>query len=799
MNIERAVQTAIEHYQKQNYQKAEEMCKKILHTNPDNVDILTLLAEVYYHRNEYDGAIDSIRKALEQNPDDAHLYSNLGLILLRKGQFDDAIVSFKKALHLNPDLSQAYYNLGILFREKGQHDEAIKSYQKALDLNPKFIEAYINLGIALQEQKCPDEALICYQKAHELNPNLGDIYYNIGTVLQEKKQFEQAITYYQKALNCNPHLVDAYFNLGAVYKEKKQYDQAILSFQKALELNPNRSDAYSSLGLALQEKGLTDDAIRAYRMAIHLDPKNIIAYLGMGVVSQDERQFDEAITCYRKALEIDPTNALVYIDLGTAYREKWHLNDAMMYFQKARQLSPDSADVYYNIGAVHLLQGDLNKARENYHQALGLNPEFITVHQNLLMISHYATCNSAEAIFSEHLRFAQKFAEPLSSSIEPHSNERRVDRRLRIGYLSPDFRKHSVAYFIEPVLRAHNRGEFEVFCYSNVSVPDEVTKRIQGYADFWRDITKASDEDVTELIRRDGIDILVDLAGHTGNNRILIFARKPAPVQVSWIGYPGTTGLSTIDSKIVDAYTDPSKKTEQFYTEELIRLPESFLCYLPDRESPDVNTLPALKTGHITFGSFNNIIKVSPEVIALWAKILKAVPGSRLIMKTYSFSDSTTCRNMMDLFLREGVAEGRIALYPPEPSVWGHLAFYHQVDIGLDTFPYHGTTTTCEALWMGVPVITLEGETHASRVGVSLLSNVGLRELIAAAEAEYVKIAVYLSNDVEKLKLLRERLRTMMTQSPLTQAERFTQHLEECYRVLWKRWCKSKTGRGYGN
>jgi predicted O-linked N-acetylglucosamine transferase (SPINDLY family) len=300
-----------------------------------------------------------------------------------------------------------------------------------------------------------------------------------------------------------------------------------------------------------------------------------------------------------------------------------------------------------------------------------------------------------------------------------------------------------------------------------------------------------SDDRAAETIQRDKIDILTDLAGHTANNRILLFARKPAPVQVSWIGYPATTGLSAMDYKIVDSYTDPPGMTEQYYTEKLLRMPESFLCYLPDKDSPEVGPLPALSSGHITFGSFNNFAKVTPEAMDVWAKILQALPGSRLVLKAKSLSGKGIREHIADTFMQRGIAAERLHMLGWEPSVGDHLGTYNRIDISLDTFPYNGTTTTCEALWMGVPVITLAGNTHASRVGVSLLINAGVSELIAKTCDEYLAIAVALATDTRRLQSMRERLRNMMRQSPLTDAKRFVNALETHYRMIWEQWCSS--------
>ena len=435
-------------------------------------------------------------------------------------------------------------------------------------------------------------------------------------------------------------------------------------------------------------------------------------------------------------------------------------------------------------------RGQHNEAETYFKRALQINPDISITLSNLLFNMNYNSRYKPQDIFSEHLLFAKKFAGPLSSAILPLTNEPSATRRLRIGYLSPDFKRHAVAYFTEPVLAAHNREHFEIFCYSLVPTQDEVTKRIQKYSDQWRSIVGISDEDAAILICNDKIDILIDLAGHTAHNRILLFARKPAPIQVSWIGYLATTGLSTIDYKIVDGYTDPPGKTEQFYTETLIRLPESFLCYLPDKYSPEVGPLPAMSTGHITFGSFNNFAKVTPEVITLWARVLNELPGSHLILKGKSFSDETTCQYAINMFTQRGISAERITLQSWDPSP-KHFASYNQVDIGLDTFPFNGATTTCEAMWMGVPVITLAGTAYHSRSGVSLLSNVGLPELIAETHDEYTGIAINLASDIEKLQLLRKSLRDRMSHSPLTDAKRFTANLETCYRKMWENWCNS--------
>jgi protein O-GlcNAc transferase len=756
MDIHKAIQLAFEHYRTGNLQQAENISKEILRVQLNNIVAINLLGIINYQLKNYDSAI----KYME------------------------------KLINLSPNNAQAYYILGHSMQEKEQFDEAITYYQKALQVAPNFADVYYNLGSIFQDKKRHDEAISCYQKALQINPTDSDAYYNMGLVLQEKKQFDEAVTSYQKALQLNPNLADAYNNLGLSYREKGQFDEAISCYQKALQLNPNLADVYNNLGLSYREKGQFDEAISCYQKALQLNPNLADVYNNLGCVYTDKGQIDEAISCYQRALKLNPNLADAYNNLGLPYREKGQFDEAISSHQRALKLNPNLADAYNNLGCIYTDKGQIDEAEIWFRHAIGMKQDFSIAYSNLLFTMEYNAHHDPRTIYLEHLTFSKKYAEHFASTIYPHKNNRDPNRKLKIGYVSPDFRKHPVSCFIQPILIAHNREYFEVFCYSNSLIHDEVTKRIQEYADQWRNIVGIADGELNELIKKDEIDILVDLAGHTARNRILLFARKPAPIQISWIGYLATTGLSTMDYKIADNYTDPPGKTENFYTEKLMRLPKSCLCYLPNRDSPEVGPLPALSTGLITFGSFNNFAKVTSEVFTLWAKILNELPGSRLILKGNSFHDNTTCQYAINMFTQRGIAPDRITLQPSDPSP-KHLESYNLVDIGLDTFPFNGATTTCEALWMGVPVITLEGTAYHSRVGVSLLSNVGLPALVAKTPDEYVELAVSLTTDIEKLSFLRTNLRDRMAHSPLCDAERFTVNLERCYRTMWETWCTS--------
>jgi predicted O-linked N-acetylglucosamine transferase (SPINDLY family) len=355
---------------------------------------------------------------------------------------------------------------------------------------------------------------------------------------------------------------------------------------------------------------------------------------------------------------------------------------------------------------------------------------------------------------------------------------RPVGRRLRLGYLSPDFNHHAVAYFIEPVLAAHDRTRVEVFCYASVAVPDRFTDRLRGLAEHWRDIARLDDDAAAALIRADNLDLLIDLAGHSARHRLLVLARRPAPVQATWIGYPNTTGLDAIDYRITDAVSDPVGQTEAWHSEKLVRLPANFSCYRPDDDAPAVNNLPAAAAGAVTFGCFNQFAKVTPEVIALWARLLAKLPGSRLLLKSRGLGDPGVAARVQAAFAAAGVGPARLILNGDELSVADHLGLYHKVDIALDPFPYNGTTTTCEALWMGVPVVTLAGSTHVSRVGASLLTHAGLAGWIAATPDDYVARAVAAVRDLPALAALRRGLREQVRTSPLCDAVRFTRGFE---------------------
>jgi len=680
-------------------------------------------------------------------------------------------------------------DLGIEHHQSGRLAEAETCYQQVLQWQPNHADAWHLLGVIAYQQEQYPTAIERINRGIKLNSNAANFYNSLGSVYQKQQHFTQALDCYQKVIQLQPNFFKAHNNIGLIYQEIGQFQEAIAAYQKAIKLQPNYAEAYLNLSITLEKQRQLSPAFEYCQQAIQLQPDYAEAHCHLGKILHSQGQLVEAVESYQRALQLKSNYADAYANLGTVLQMQGKLTEAIQSFQKALQLEPNQYQTYNNLGGAFQSQGKLKQAIELFQRAIEINPSDVLAYQNLLFGLHYSSDYDLSAIYAEHRQWAALHADRLAKVIAPHDNNRNRERRLRIGYVSGDFKTHSVAYFFEPLLANRNRKDFEVICYVNNSKIDATTQRLRQLADGWREIYALDNEQVAELVRQDKIDILVDLSGHTKDNRLLVFARKPAPVQVTYIGYPNTTGLDTIDYRITDACADPQGETEHLHIEQLIRLPHGFLCYLPSADCPDVSPPPVLQTGQITFGCFNNLAKVNPQLISCWAEILKAVPNSRMIIKYKPLVDPDTCAYVHGLFQQHGIEENRVELIGWLPDKNQHLALYERVDIALDTFPYHGTTTTCEAMWMGVPVITQAGQTHVSRVGVSLLSSVGLEEAIAQSPQEYIQKAIALANNKARLQELRANLRSRMQAAPLTNASLIARSLEEVYRTMWRRFC----------
>ena len=574
-----------------------------------------------------------------------------------------------------------------------------------------------------------------------------------------------------------------FYNQGR-FQEVEQICSAILPESEGY------AQAQHLLGLLAYQHGMLAEAELFLLNATALRPRDAMFRNHLGSTLCGQGRLEEGIAAYRKALKLNPRLADIHYNMGNALMRKGKLVQAQRCFERALKLEPNYLEARQNYANLLRDQGHAAKAELLLSRAKQKYPYHVGLASNYLFNLNYHITDG-QRLIDEHRQFAMLHAEKTDWQQRKHTNTPEPNRRLRIGYVSADFCRHSVSYFIEPLLRHHHRDSFEVYCYASVPNEDDVTQRLAGLADVWRNIRHAPDDAVAEQIHRDGIDILIDLAGHTSNQRLLVFARKPAPLQLTYLGYPNTTGLSSIDYRITDAWADPPGN-ERWHSEELLRLRDGFLCFAAPDEADDIKPPPSLSKGYITFGCFNAMAKIQPELIQLWCEILKALPDSRLLLKNTALTDKEIQKQLILAFRKHGVGAKRLILHGRLPSQRDHLALYHQVDIALDSFPYNGTTTSFEALWMGVPLISLYGDLHASRVGLSILSSIGLEDLTASTPEQYVTVAKALASDPHRLESLRLSLRGLVEQK-LCDAESFTCRVEDAFRDIWEQWCAKQT------
>ena len=522
------------------------------------------------------------------------------------------------------------------------------------------------------------------------------------------------------------------------------------------------------------------------RAALALDQSQIQAWSLLARIALDDQQPERALECYAHILAIHPDDPEYLIYAGEINRRAGCLARALELSERALTLRPQDSRAWQVRGSALEELDRLVEALECLRHALELKPADIDTHSSLLFLLSRADLLPPQEVTAEFRRWGELHADPLSVAAEPHANPPEPDRLLRIGYVSADFRRHAMAYFTEPFLAHHDRRTVRVYCYSNCARPDDVTQHLRGLADEWRDIASLADDEAARLIRSDGIDILVDLAGHTGGNRLLLFARRPAPIQMTWLGYLGGTGMAAMDYRITDHYADPEGEADNQYRERLLRLPHSKWCYLPPAAMPACNALPAQSRGYVTFGSFCSFPRVSNDTMRAWALLLQRLPDARLRVVTAPSGESLD--RMLEIFDAAGVHADRLDLVGRLP-LEAYLQQYLQIDIALDPFPMNGGTTTCEALWLGVPVVSRSGRSGASRSGISLLTNAGLEQLVARSWEGYVDIALGLAADLPALARLRTTLRERLRASPLLDAECFTRDLETLYRGAWRNWC----------
>lgn len=581
---------------------------------------------------------------------------------------------------------------------------------------------------------------------------------------------------------------DTLYSLGVQALKSGQYDSAVDYFRRAIKVDPEKAEFYLLLGITYKElKGL-EEAIPYFQQAHSLDPDNPEACYQLGLAYSLLARFAEAIALQLRATAIRPEHAEAHNNLGYCYLSTGQAEAALHAFRQAITAKPHYARAHFNLALACMAIGDLEQAKVRFEETLAIQPDLAVAHDSyLLLLQYLENCSPPEKLIAAR-RYANQFESPLRPKWPRHGNSVDPERRLKIGYVSPDFNNHAVSRFVLPLFTCHDKAKFEIFAYYNGTKQDTVTAQLRDHVDNWILCANVPDERLAELIRTDGIDILVDLAGHTAGNRLLVFARKPAPVQVSYLGYPSTTGLSSIDWRVVTAETDPVG-SERWHTERLWRLQRSLWCYRPATAAPAVQIeAPARRRGYITFGSMNNIAKVSDATVRTWSAVLKAVPGSRLVMTNVA---TAAADRMRERFVRCGVERNRLQL-EGRLETGAYRELLAQVDVALDPYPYNGTTTTCEVLWEGIPVVSLKGEASVSRSGYALLKLIGLEELVGESEEEYIAIASSLASNLDGLERIRQRLRARVEASALRDEAGFTREMEAAYRNMWRAWCSDR-------
>jgi predicted O-linked N-acetylglucosamine transferase (SPINDLY family) len=586
---------------------------------------------------------------------------------------------------------------------------------------------------------------------------------------------------YRDVLRAAPDLPQALNNLGHVLTTTGRADEALPLLHRALATHPQPANVHNHLGLALAATGSPAEAIAAYRVALSLAPEHAGAWNNLALTLASERRVDEALACYDRALRLAPDALATRKNLGVLLAEAGRLAEAERCFARVLAACPDDAGARVNLGNLLARKGRAAEALRELERAVLLEPDEPRWRSALLMTLHYGRPRSREDVLRAHLAWGERHGRPRAALWRSRAPSPR-GAKIRVGYVSPDLRAHAVAFFLEPLLATHDRGAFELFAYAEVASPDAVTARLRPYFQDYRCTVGMSDEAIARRIVADRVDVLVDLAGHTAGQRLGVFRYVPAPVQATYLGYPDTTGAPSVGYRITDATADP-EGAEAFATERLVRLAPGFLCYGAPKASPSPACPPA--DAPFTFGSFSNTAKIGPEAVRAWAAILRAAPASRLLLKFWTFNDAETAAGYRARFEEQGIARERVVLLAGHASHEAHLARHADVDLVLDPFPYNGTTTTCEALWMGVPVLTLRGDGHVARVGASLLSRVGLDALVATDEPDYVARAIRLAQgglprSLEARLALRERFRASSLGDPVP----VTRALEDAYRVM---------------
>jgi predicted O-linked N-acetylglucosamine transferase (SPINDLY family) len=788
--------------------------------NPNYAEAYNNLGNVLREQGFHQEAEHSLKQAILIKPGLANAYCNLGSLLFEQGKMDEAIENFNKALELKPDVEIIYRDLSYALIQTGRHETAKRVIAKGIALNPGFADFHFFLGNMHWQEHELDEAVACYQRALTIQADYVEVFLNLGKVFQAQEKLSEAINCFSKALEIKPDMAYTHYDLGMAFQKQGALDKATDCYRKVLMLKPDFAEAYVILGIILKEQGEAGEAMMCYGRALELKPDLIEAHNNLGGIFKDRGMLDEAISCYQKALVNKPDSADVHYNLGVTFHELFRLDEAELSFRRALQNKLDYAEAYNNLGSTLQLLGRRDEAEVCCRKALQIKPDYAEAHSNLgVILENLCRLDEAMASLRQALEIKPDFADAHSNLIfamdlsdtvnlselhgerkkwdevhaihlrqdTHHSNSRSSARRLRVGYVSADLREHSAPKVFGGMLIRYDRSQFDVFAYSNLKgKADRFTDLFKQNVTAWRNIGGLSDDAVAKMIREDRIDILIDLSGHSAGNRLLAFARKPAPIQITAWGYATGTGMRAMDVFFTDPVMVPPHE-KQYFSEEIRYLPNVVGAFFID-PFPDVNELPALSDGVITFGSLNRLAKISDKTYRAWTEVLLAVPRSRLILKTVELDDATVRERVIEHFTKAGVVAERIIMLGK--TSWNeHVQAYNQIDIALDPFPHGGGVTTLEGVMMGVPAITLRWPTTVGRLSASIMTTLGLTDWIAETEEQYVALAVQKAGDLQSLAVLRQQLRGIFTSSVIGDQAAYTQAVEQEYRKLWQEWC----------
>jgi predicted O-linked N-acetylglucosamine transferase (SPINDLY family) len=799
---------------------ALDLCHEALEIVPNSADAYYLMGNALQELGELQDAAGEYRQALYHRPDFPECRYNLAVALGKLGQHEQALSEYEQSARSKSSYA-TWHNLATTQARLGQTQAAVQSFQQALELRPDSPESLLGLGMLLNRASRHADAAQLLERARSLGANsadldleLGNAYLGLGRaaeaqtcfqallqarpddehartgladVLLALGHYEQAAAAYRSLLAERPNDTALLLNLGIVLARQGQIDEAIATYRQALAINPQMTEALCNLGVTWARLGDHPAAVEAFRQALQIDADHVPALNALAKSLAMLSREDEAVQVASRALELAPNFAQAYNTLGLALARQGSFAEAERAFARALQLNPRYVDVLNNRAAALKDQARLDEALEDFEEALRIEPRFATIQSNYLMALSYSPDRSPSQVLAAARQYAALLEERVRP-LPPPANSRQEDRTLRVGLVSAELRQHPVGYFLQALLCEHNRRQIEFYLYANQGPGDGLTEEFRAAVPRWRDIGGRADQAVAEQIRADGIDLLIDLSGHTAGNRLPLFALRPAPVQATWLGYFSTTGLSAIDYLIGDRFVTPPDE-EEHYVEQIARLPDSYLCFTPPSFPLEVGPLPALASQVVTFGCFNNLAKVTPQVVGAWSEMLRAVPNSRLLLRYRSLADESTRRRLYAQFADQAIGPSRLRFEPGIPRR-ELLADYGQVDIALDPFPFNGGTTTAEALWMGVPVVTLTGDRFVSHVGESLLHAAGLEDLVTHSQPRYVARGVELAGDLPALARLREKLRPQVLASPMCDGSRYARAFENLVRELWRRWCR---------